>query len=425
MATPSSARLHRLLLLVALVALVVATVPAAVSAAVSRPVRLEAGVQRGYTFSSSGAVLTSKTVTLASPVTVTSSDRVWVTGRGAHFRIANGTFAGYLIQESMIAYTPGILVTKNYATPTRVAFPAGRYLGYKFDSAWKITTTKHYVLANPSGASISRRAMIHGRPFGEVVNGVWAGYWVPLTGPNVVTARSFQCQSPGHVAAGTQQVLKVLPGAANQVALTFDMGGRLDPGLDIVNRLLLDRVCTTFFPTGAMTNTTFGKQIVQTIGRHPYLFELGNHTQHHCNLRDGGGGSPTTAPCPTTRPTTAFMVKELKDAETVLRSVSGMNPAPYWRPPYGAYDSGVLAAATQAGYTKTFLWDVDTIDWRPVSQGGPTAGSIAVKVATNAVNGSDVLMHLGGFNTYDALPYMVMRLRERGLQPTTISDILR
>jgi peptidoglycan/xylan/chitin deacetylase (PgdA/CDA1 family) len=123
------------------------------------------------------------------------------------------------------------------------------------------------------------------------------------------------------------------------------------------------------------------------------------------------------------------MVKELKDAEAILRTVSGLNPAPYWRVPYGSYDSGVLAAGTQAGYTKSFMWDVDTIDWRPVSATptpGPTAAQIAQKVAGTSVNGSVALMHLGGYNTYDALPSMVHRLRtERGLQPTTISDILR
>jgi hypothetical protein len=36
-----------------------------------------------------------------------------------------------------------------------------------------------------------------------------------------------------------------------------------------------------------------------------------------------------------------------------------------------------------------------------------------------------VLMHLGGWNTFDALPSMVMRLRGNGLQPTTVTDLVR
>lgn len=421
-----NARLRPILLLLGVVALVAAVLPAAMVAAVARPVRLEAGIHRGYTFSSTGAVLTTKTVTLASPADLMSSDRVWVTGRGAYFRMSTGSLAGLLVPESMVAFTPGMLVTKSYSPPARVSFAAGRYLGYKFDAAWKIASTKYATLGAASGASISRRAMIHGRPFGEVVNGIWAGYWVPIAGPNTLAAQGLTCRSPGPVAAGSNQFFRVLPGATNQVALTFDMGGRLAPGLDIVNRLILDRVCTTFFPTGAMTATPEGQRIVQLIGAHPELFELGNHTDHHCNLRDGGGGSPTTAPCPTSPPSAAFIRTELLDAAAILKAASGMDPAPYWRAPYGTTSSAAISAASSVGYTKTFGWDVDTIDWRPVADGGPTAAQIADKVAVNAVNGTNVLMHLGGWNTYNALPSMVQRLRaERGLQPTTISDILR
>jgi hypothetical protein len=56
---------------------------------------------------------------------------------------------------------------------------------------------------------------------------------------------------------------------------------------------------------------------------------------------------------------------------------------------------------------------------------GPTAAEIAAKVVTNSVNGSMVLMHLGGYNTCDALPSMVLRLRAGGLTPTSVSQILR
>jgi hypothetical protein len=50
---------------------------------------------------------------------------------------------------------------------------------------------------------------------------------------------------------------------------------------------------------------------------------------------------------------------------------------------------------------------------------------MADKVVSKSVNGSNVLMHLGGWNTLDALPSMIYRLRAKGLTPTTISHILR
>jgi peptidoglycan/xylan/chitin deacetylase (PgdA/CDA1 family) len=127
-------------------------------------------------------------------------------------------------------------------------------------------------------------------------------------------------------------------------------------------------------------------------------------------------------------PSASFIASELTTAATVIRALTGKEPAPYWRPPFGAVDTRVRNAAAAAGYTKTFMWDIDTIDWRLVTNKptpGPTAAQIAAKVVANSVNGSMVLMHLGGYNTYDALPSMVVRLRARGLTPTSVSDILR
>jgi peptidoglycan/xylan/chitin deacetylase (PgdA/CDA1 family) len=210
------------------------------------------------------------------------------------------------------------------------------------------------------------------------------------------------------------------------MALTLDMGGRLDPALDIMAFLVENEVCTTLFPTGAMSATPTGQQVLAIVRAHPELFELGNHTMHHCNLRDGGLGSPTTAPCQTGGPpSAAFVVAELTDAAGILEAGSGQDPAPYWRPPYGIYTDGILATAAGAGYTKTIMWSIDTIDWRPISDGGPTAAQIASKVVTSATSGSIVLMHLGGYETLDALRIMVPALRERGLLLTSVSDLLR
>jgi peptidoglycan/xylan/chitin deacetylase (PgdA/CDA1 family) len=211
----------------------------------------------------------------------------------------------------------------------------------------------------------------------------------------------------------------------NGMALTLDMGGRLDPALEILDFLIANRVCVTFFPTGAMAQTTVGSQVMAVIAAHPDLFEIGNHTMHHCNLRDGGGGSPTSAPCVTGgAPSVSFIQAELTDAQAVLAAKGGQNPAPYWRPPYGAYNQTVLNAATAVGYTKTIMWSIDTIDWKPIADGGPSAQQIGTKVVTSATSGSIVLMHLGGYETLDALKIMVPALRDRGLLLTSISDLL-
>ena len=247
---------------------------------------------------------------------------------------------------------------------------------------------------------------------------------LPASSPAPTTRQASACHAGDRAAAPPRAVYRSIPGAGAEVALTFDMGGRLDPALQIMNFLVANKVCATIFPTGAMSQTAIGQQVLATIKAHPELFEVGNHTMHHCDLVRGGQGSPTTTACAGGPPTAGFIRKELTDAAAILKAGTGQDPAPYWRPPYGSYNQAVLDAAASVGYTKTLLWDVDTIDWKPIADGGPTAQQIASKVISNAVNGSVVLMHLGGYETLDALKIMVPGLRHRGFTLTSISDQL-
>ncbi len=232
------------------------------------------------------------------------------------------------------------------------------------------------------------------------------------------------CTANNRVAAGSAQTFRTISNAGPGVALTFDMGGRMDPAVDIMNFLVANRVCATIFATGIMAQTPRGAQVMAIIKARPDLFEIANHTMFHCDLVRGGGGSPSTAPC-AGGPFSADRVrKELADAEVILRNGTGQNPQPYWRPPYGSISDGVINAAASVGYTKTFMWDVDTVDWKPVSDGGPSAEQIAAKVIGNSVNGSNVLFHLGGYETLDSLRLIIPGLRDRGFKLTSLSDLL-
>jgi peptidoglycan/xylan/chitin deacetylase (PgdA/CDA1 family) len=233
------------------------------------------------------------------------------------------------------------------------------------------------------------------------------------------------CQTGERVAAGQPEVFRTVPDAGEAMALTLDMGGRLDPALDILAYLAEEQVCTTIFATGAISLTPQGQAVLAVIAEHPELFEIGNHTMHHCNLRAGGGGSPTRAPCETGGPPDqAFVAAELTDAAAIIEAGTGQDPAPYWRPPEGAYTEDVLATAADLGYTKTMLWTLDSRDWMPLEDGGPTADQIVANVLEVSGSGTIILMHLGGYETLEALHALVPALRERGLLLTSVSDLL-
>jgi peptidoglycan/xylan/chitin deacetylase (PgdA/CDA1 family) len=238
------------------------------------------------------------------------------------------------------------------------------------------------------------------------------------------TAPPSGCRAGNRVAAGAQESFTTVPDAGHAAALTFDMGGRLDPGIDILAFLIANGVCATIFPTGALAATAEGQEVLAIVRAHPELFEVGNHTMHHCDLIRGGGGSPSKAPCQGVVPTADFIRSELVDAAAIIEQYSGQAPIPYWRPPYASVNQAVRDAAASVGYTKTFMWDVDTVDWKPIADGGPSAEQIATKVIANAGDGSIVLMHLGGYETLEALAIMVPGLRDRGFLLTSLSDLL-
>jgi peptidoglycan/xylan/chitin deacetylase (PgdA/CDA1 family) len=55
-------------------------------------------------------------------------------------------------------------------------------------------------------------------------------------------------------------------------------------------------------------------------------------------------------------------------AEAAIAAYAGQSPRLLFRPPYGAWDADLLIGAGAAGYRWTVLWDVDTIDWKPISE---------------------------------------------------------
>lgn len=196
---------------------------------------------------------------------------------------------------------------------------------------------------------------------------------------------------------------------STMVALTFDMGGRLDPALDIMGWLIANEVHASVFPTGKTgTTTTVGRQALEQVVAHPELFELGNHSWSHPDFRDL---------------TDAQIRDELVRTEDALVSTLGASSRPWFRPPFGGVNDQVLKVVGSVGFGYTVMWDVDTIDWRPESDGGPTAQQMVDKVVGNAKGGTIVLMHLGGFNTFEALPAMVAGLRARGLEPVTLAEM--
>ena len=150
----------------------------------ARSVTFLAGTYTGRKFDSAGNILASKTYTLTRSSSAPAAQRNAALPKqvGAWFYVTAGVWAGYWVRESPSVYLPGMAMRENYAPLRTASFAIGTYTGYRFDTTWRsVVGVKTYTLGRSSSASPSASAVINGRGYLLISNGVWAGYWVPTS----------------------------------------------------------------------------------------------------------------------------------------------------------------------------------------------------------------------------------------------------
>ena len=118
------------------------------------------------------------------------------------------------------------------------------------------------------------------------------------------------------------------------------------------------------------------------------------------------------------------VVNEIRGATDIILQKTGYLPM-LFRPPYGEYDDRILMILKAEGYSYTVMWSVDSHDWAEELNGIKITKSYIIKrVLDNASDGGIVLMHIGGYNTVDALPEIITELRAKGYEIVKIDDML-
>lgn len=202
-----------------------------------------------------------------------------------------------------------------------------------------------------------------------------------------------------HRVVTTRRISQV-DGAGRRVAITID--DCYDVGAWSSMLSTLDRLDAgaTFFCNGEYVRrfAAVARRTVATDG-----VSIGSHTVGHDDLVTVGFGGA--------------LYRMLGD-EAAWWDVARATPAPFFRPPYGSYDSEVLAAAGRASFAHTVFWDIDPRDW---DVGDP--GTVVSRVLSGAKGGSIILLHTRS-NTARALEAIILRLRARGLQPVGLHQML-
>jgi peptidoglycan/xylan/chitin deacetylase (PgdA/CDA1 family) len=189
------------------------------------------------------------------------------------------------------------------------------------------------------------------------------------------------------------------------VALTFDGGGNADGVKAILATLRRQRVPATFFLTGHFVRAY--PQIARAIGRR-YL--VANHTVDHPNL---------------TTMSDAAVVREITEANALIKRATRQDTHPLFRFPYGDRDARTLAICRRLGYA-SIRWTVDTWGWMGI--GVQSVPGAVRRVVDDLVPGEIVLMHVGSSrdgSTVDtrALPLVIRAVRARGYRFVTLKGV--
>lgn len=198
-----------------------------------------------------------------------------------------------------------------------------------------------------------------------------------------------------------------IPTTAKVVALTFDAGANPDGVSSVLATLARERVPATFFLTGRFAELYQAQaRALAAAGR------IGDHTFDHLDL---------------TKLTDAQVRAQVQSAASEILAVTGRQPAPWFRFPYGARDTRTIALVNSIGYVPV-RWTVDTLGWEGTTAGITTA-SVLARVVASERPGEIVLMHLGSNPTdhstldADALPAVIASLRAAGYGFVTVDAL--
>jgi polysaccharide deacetylase family sporulation protein PdaB len=218
----------------------------------------------------------------------------------------------------------------------------------------------------------------------------------------VAIARFGLAVTTGELAVmGRLQPIRRLPGAAGQVALTFDLswGEVMPPKVLAVLREY--KVKCTFFLAGPWA--TSHPDLVAEIVRDGH--EIGSHGYRHVNLST----------------LTAEAIKDnLSRAGEAIKAVSGQAPT-LLRPPNGDYNDLLIETARALGY-EVITWGLDSHDWM-----NPGVSYIVKRVTDKVEAGAIVLMHASDTckETDQALPTILEALAARGLRVVTVGELIQ
>jgi peptidoglycan/xylan/chitin deacetylase (PgdA/CDA1 family) len=185
-------------------------------------------------------------------------------------------------------------------------------------------------------------------------------------------------------------------------ALTFDCETYPQRVQRIVDTLHHQDVQATFFLQGSFAYRNPG--IVRQMFANGH--ELASHSFFHPLFTDL---------------TPIQITQEITYTEAAIAwAVGEYVPMRYFRFPYAGRSGYTLRQVARLGYQSSY-WDMDPRGWEP----DKTAQDVVDHVQQHAHSGGIIILHCSSADDLSALPNLIQAIRDRGLEPGTLSQVLR
>lgn len=240
--------------------------------------------------------------------------------------------------------------------------------------------------------------LAHFTPKWKIPPPVWREYPQELDDVPLI-ARSY---SPDTVAYLAQHEVRYGDRNSASVALTFDCEYSPEIAQHMLGTLRQEGAHATFFLQGRFAY------------RHPELVrsmfadghELGSHSFFH--------------PLFTELPPLAITQEITYTEAAVAWAVGEYVPMRFFRFPYAGRNQATRESVAALGYQSSF-WDLDPRGWDPTV----SADDVVAAVQQRVHAGSIIIMHCSSWDDALALPGVIRAIRERGLSPGTVTDVLQ
>ncbi|SFE33662.1 polysaccharide deacetylase family sporulation protein PdaB [Paenibacillus algorifonticola] len=186
-----------------------------------------------------------------------------------------------------------------------------------------------------------------------------------------------------------------------RIALTFDIGWGSRVPAPVLDALSANKVNkATFFLSSpwVLKHPRLARKI-KTMG-----YEIGSHGQLHENY---------------TEHSNRWITREVKSAGSAIRRATGVK-CQLIRTPNGDMNHRVTRLLGSLGYY-TIHWSVDSMDWT-----NPGVRTIIRNSTLNVKPGDILLLHASDSarQTAKALPFIIRKLRRKGFDFVTVSELL-